>query len=282
MEYYKQLQTEEWKSKREEILKRDNNCCHNCSNEIFIKSDFGETAIFDCFLNDFKIYVTQITHTDILIKKDRGIKDKKIFVYFNGKGISEFENFKAIRTKLPTDIEKPPSKSNKEIRMETIKHVYNEYLKESSDRNALIKKVVDSMSIWFFFDDKPEINYNVTEKELEELIIDDFKPKSLKKRSNVKEENHTWLAVKDLHIHHKYYQVDKFAWEYPNDALITLCWDCHEKLHKNTEIEIRDINNNLIRRRTVCSRCYGAGYFPEYNHVQNGVCFKCGGSRFEN
>ena len=28
----------------------------------------------------------------------------------------------------------------------------------------------------------------------------------------------------------------------------------------------------------VCMRCGGTGYLPEYNHVEGGVCFACGGS----
>lgn len=35
-----------------------------------------------------------------------------------------------------------------------------------------------------------------------------------------------------LHVHHTYYKDDKFAWEYPNEALITLCKGCHYKFHK--------------------------------------------------
>ena len=31
-----------------------------------------------------------------------------------------------------------------------------------------------------------------------------------------------------LHVHHRYYEKDKEPWEYPDDALITLCEDCHE------------------------------------------------------
>lgn len=34
-----------------------------------------------------------------------------------------------------------------------------------------------------------------------------------------------------LQIHHKYYNLNKKAWEYPNKALITLCETCHEKEH---------------------------------------------------
>lgn len=28
----------------------------------------------------------------------------------------------------------------------------------------------------------------------------------------------------------------------------------------------------------VCTRCGGTGYLPEYNHVEGGVCFSCGGN----
>lgn len=32
-----------------------------------------------------------------------------------------------------------------------------------------------------------------------------------------------------LHIHHEYYTPNTLPWEYPDDALITLCDLCHEK-----------------------------------------------------
>ena len=45
-----------------------------------------------------------------------------------------------------------------------------------------------------------------------------------------------------LQVHHKYYnkypdgkKVD--PWDYPNDAFITLCKDCHKKVHKNNKIK---------------------------------------------
>lgn len=46
----------------------------------------------------------------------------------------------------------------------------------------------------------------------------------------------------NLQVHHKYY--NKYPdgkkvkpWDYPNDALITLCNDCHKKVHKNKKIK---------------------------------------------
>ena len=94
-------------------------------------------------------------------------------------------------------------------------------------------------------------------------------------------ENIKWIDTKGLHVHHQYYQHGKLAWEYPDEALITLCWHCHERLHNNEEIEIRDAEGDFMGKKKVCPRCYGAGWFPEFNHVQNGICFRCKGQKFE-
>lgn len=47
----------------------------------------------------------------------------------------------------------------------------------------------------------------------------------------------------DLNVHHKYYsaypnEVLVKPWDYPDDALITLCKDCHKKAHQNKKIKI--------------------------------------------
>ena len=46
----------------------------------------------------------------------------------------------------------------------------------------------------------------------------------------------------DLNVHHKYYSaypngVLVKPWDYPDDALITLCKDCHKKAHQNKKIK---------------------------------------------
>lgn len=89
-----------------------------------------------------------------------------------------------------------------------------------------------------------------------------------------------WIYCKNLHIHHTYYQIGKLAWEYPDNALITLCWQCHESLHKNSIIRILDANGKILEERKVCNRCFGAGWFPEYTYVENGICFECRGKRY--
>jgi hypothetical protein len=34
-----------------------------------------------------------------------------------------------------------------------------------------------------------------------------------------------------VHVHHLYYEYNKDPWDYPDDALITLCNECHEIEH---------------------------------------------------
>lgn len=36
----------------------------------------------------------------------------------------------------------------------------------------------------------------------------------------------------ELHVHHKYYVLEKLPWQYPGKALITLCKKCHQLEHK--------------------------------------------------
>ena len=42
---------------------------------------------------------------------------------------------------------------------------------------------------------------------------------------------------KYLHVHHRYYTQDRMPWEYENDALVTLCEDCHIHIHDALSFE---------------------------------------------
>lgn len=82
-----------------------------------------------------------------------------------------------------------------------------------------------------------------------------------------------------LNIHHRYYISGKFAWEYEDDALVTLCYDCHKEVHKNEKIEVRAPADSTSKTRFIrnCSKCEGTGYLPEFSHIDNGVCYPCDG-----
>ena len=81
-----------------------------------------------------------------------------------------------------------------------------------------------------------------------------------------------------LNIHHNFYVHGLMPWEYKDEVLVTLCESCHQKRHEKPTPCYRSINfGEPIEYYNTCDRCSGSGYLPQYNHVQNGVCFKCGG-----
>lgn len=83
-----------------------------------------------------------------------------------------------------------------------------------------------------------------------------------------------------LNIHHKYYIKTNFPWEYEDDAFITLCDKCHKTTHmtQNTPIyRNARIAEAYLGNAELCNRCGGSGYLPKYEHIENGICFKCWG-----
>jgi hypothetical protein len=86
-----------------------------------------------------------------------------------------------------------------------------------------------------------------------------------------------------LHVHHNYYIIENLPWEYDNSVFITLCGMCHNDLHKNSTVPIYTKRDGFLERLnyTPCCRCNGTGYFQEYRHIENGICFRCQGARYE-
>ena len=100
----------------------------------------------------------------------------------------------------------------------------------------------------------------------------------------VGDETHQLYAAVILHVHHLYYIESKHPWEYADEALITLCNECHLQTHKTEEISVYEIisGERVKVSAQTCGRCHGAGYFPQYKKVENGVCFQCRGTRYTN
>ena len=91
----------------------------------------------------------------------------------------------------------------------------------------------------------------------------------------------------NLNIHHKFYVLDYPIWKYPDDALITLCHNCHIEEHRRNKIPIYNQmpqkgEKPYFFNPSVCSRCNGRGFLPEYRHIDGGRCFKCGGCGCDN
>jgi hypothetical protein len=87
------------------------------------------------------------------------------------------------------------------------------------------------------------------------------------------------------HVHHKYYVKKQLPWTIDNKGLVTLCNMCHVETHKKNKIPIYEINNNqfieINKTNHHCYRCGGIGYLPQFNHVENGICFKCHGDSLD-
>ncbi len=84
----------------------------------------------------------------------------------------------------------------------------------------------------------------------------------------------------NLQVHHRYYVKGKLPWDYPDDALVPLCEKCHSEFHGAVYEEVNGafiLCPNLRR----CKRCGGTGYLPEFDYFENGKCFQCNGSGFE-
>jgi hypothetical protein len=85
-------------------------------------------------------------------------------------------------------------------------------------------------------------------------------------------------SQKFLEIHHIYYIRNLLPWEY-EEALITLCTDCHIKTHMEEKIPIYfdySLTNKILTE--ACQRCDGTGFLPEFNYYQGGICFGCRGT----
>ena len=58
-----------------------------------------------------------------------------------------------------------------------------------------------------------------------------------RRKSNeiLERDNYTCRCCKSktiqLHAHHLYYEKDLLLWDYDNEALVTLCKDCHAAIH---------------------------------------------------
>ena len=80
-----------------------------------------------------------------------------------------------------------------------------------------------------------------------------------------------------LHIHHKYYIKERKPWEYKNEALITLCADCHQRRHSISLVPLYSNEMQVIKHLPICERCSGKGFIPQYHYHYGGICFKCYG-----
>lgn len=109
--------------------------------------------------------------------------------------------------------------------------------------NIIKEKTINNCKI-----DKTQIDYNpfkITKREnIYEKMLDSNEWKEKRKLILIRDNYKCRYCGSEynLQVHHKYYNkypngVKVLSWDYPNDALITLCDSCHEKVHKTKVIK---------------------------------------------
>jgi hypothetical protein len=240
--YYELLLTDEWKLKRNEILNRDEFKCQSCAN----KSLISDYRISYCS------YGTLESGTLLIIVYDKNR-----------------QSLLRCKTTIDQNYLKNLIETYGESSIICLSHGDNAFCRivgliitdEKLDYPGIKNRTINNIK-----------EFAVTQQITQELYLNKLPIERFKKLK--------WLKVNHLHIHHKYYTLNKNPWEYPNEALQTLCWKCHEELHKNSTVPVYNSHFELIDNYEACQRCHGAGYFPQFSHVQAGICFQCNGNRF--
>jgi hypothetical protein len=98
---------------------------------------------------------------------------------------------------------------------------------------------------------------------------------------NLTNDNFKWELGSVLHVHHNYYIKNLKLWEYPDTALKTMCWVCHEKHNREKAVNYLNTKGFPTRTLSPCKKCYGAGFFPDFKDLKPGVCPSCNGAKYE-
>ena len=132
-----------------------------------------------------------------------------------------------------------------------------------------------------------EIVVNATEKIPYEKLLNTFEWEA-KRKTIIERDNRqckTCGSTANLQVHHMEYIVGYLPWEYDTSVFKTLCAECHMSVHSDprTFIPIYIIieGRKELFNGTPCKRCSGNGNLPQYRKIENGICFKCRGRRFE-
>ena len=84
-----------------------------------------------------------------------------------------------------------------------------------------------------------------------------------------------------FNVHHKHYFLGRKKWEYEDDVLETLCWNCHFYKTNFEGVPVYDADGNFIANSDECYRCKGTGRIKKYSHHMGGICFKCKGVGYD-
>lgn len=274
-EYAELLKSKEWQEKRKQILQRDHYTCQLCGARGYTNSSFK---------------ISGYSEIDKLMQ-DCSIEEKPVSAFF--KSIKWDD-----KSYAPTDFSHHYVQGNRYLISLTDKDIPNSIQFVADDyptHPAYNKYTISNLTL----------RINHVRKELQ-----DFKIFFVALQWKNQLGNHNYFKVKDgnitmlinnrlfgfltnkygvfqycalsfstLHVHHKLYILNRKPWGYNDDVLITLCSDCHGKIHQTHKTPLLLENGIVINQSLrICDRCGGRGELPEYKYNMNGICFKCHGA----
>lgn len=247
LSYQEQLETREWKSRRKEIIERDKHSCLFCGKSKSLRIAFG----------DNEYYVGIDFSKEKIFPSDYSIIESGIRL---SDEIEKWNNHRIKGGSLPGSWQIGVL-SAEGIFFYTVWTTNDDYKNVDVKTECYIARLLCS-------DGYVASVLYTDEDDLYDLVL---------YRVYVQKEPVT------LTVHHKRYILGKQAWEYGDEDLVTLCQHCHSKVHEFLPVQTyAQVKGELkVMNYTPCIRCNGTGYLPEYKHVENGICFRCRGVRFE-
>lgn len=280
------LQRDEWKEKCAIILERDNYTCKHCNcrgihNDTFLKiSDIDDINAF--FPGKFVFQGKNIAEFCDSIPwneegKDYSVKWDFKTKLFNGAYINIFRPLKVEAFVFASD-NKLVNKSFKRYGNGKMDGFYNNvkfnfYIHAFKFNDDLCSTSYASLKYEFRLQFFENLEITISCDNCLYFIKVSFPFVSLSTSHNVQ-----ILRIKQFNIHHNYYICGKKPWEYGDDALVTLCSDCHKKFHNTHEVPVYSSSEKKIESYAkLCDRCGGSGFLPQYEYYEDGICFKCNG-----
>lgn len=257
MTYQEQLHTEEWQRRRREIIKRDGHRCTCCGRgSTFFKFRMDEEKI---------LYIGfDYSQAPIVLHEASSIKSFSVDDYKKERGILQIYVFKDFFERKREEISVALADGKTPILVSVSVHDLNRL----HDTPGAIRHHFEVRE-YSFADGSVWAVLTRKTSNLEGLTL---------LRPYVSE----WPV--DLHVHHKYYVISSLAWEYPEDALITVCHECHASIHLQGQVPVYiegpHLNDGVQANVIFCERCGGMGYIMKYKHIQDGICFSCMGERY--
>jgi 5-methylcytosine-specific restriction endonuclease McrA len=273
MDYLEQLQQSEWKQKRLQILKRDNNTCQSCSTcitdihpDIHSKDIPIAVASFTDFLEKMNVEVLEVENDKFTLKY---LESKKDSINATFHWFIEFFNKRVVRNFHPLYSQPHYLVDNKVA-----------YYHDSLDN------LNEPLGIGLFYEkDSAKGEGDLKTRSLARIMASQIEkgktvfklfPMSMYEKYKLTTEKFS------LHVHHNYYIKNTLAWQYLDTALTTLCHICHKKFHEENDVyvymnQLQAQNKEKGEVVELCYKCDGSGYLPEFHYKDNGICYACGG-----